>query len=298
MKKVILYSTVILFCGIFPLSAYAQKIAVKVNGDIGLGKAMSLTSAMPGMTSKSSSNSFGVDFGYTFWKKGGNSLEANIGLGYRMASATFNLLSMSYNYAAPASADEDGNPYQRYTNLSDVNQKVNLGYFNLPIYLQYQYRATSWLGVHADFGFGLGFKCSDKVGATTGSAYSYGIYPEYDNLVIDADYLNDFGNSDLATAKSEKAEISSFSASILAGAGLEFYVAGPVSIDLGIRYNAGLTNAFGSKHTLNSTSSITAETAPVTYSVKDGLQIKALSDYCTKSHLNPFSLHVGINVRF
>ena len=280
------------------LSANAQKYAVKAYGDIGLGKGISMTTALPGMTSKSSSNAFGVDFGWTFWTKNANSLEANIGLGYRLASATFDIASMSYNYSAPATADEDGNPYQRYTNLSDVNQKVNLGYFNIPIYLQYQYRIAKWLGVHADFGFGLGFKCSDKVGATSGSAYSYGIYPEYDNLVIDADYLNDFGNSDLATAKSEKAEIPGFSASILAGAGFEFYVAGPVSIDLGIRYNAGLTNAFGSKHTINSTSSITAETAPVTYSVKDGLQIKALSDYVTKSHLNPFSLHVGINVRF
>lgn len=298
MKKIILYSSVLLICGLFSFSANAQKFAVKVNGDIGLGKAMSLTSGMQEMTTKSSSNSFGVDFGYTFWKKSGNSLEANIGLGYRMASATFNLPSMSYNYAAPASADEDGNPYQRYTNLSDVSQKVNMGYFNIPIYLQYQYRIVKWLGVHADFGFGLGFKCSDKVGATSGSVFSYGIYPNYDNLVIDADYLNDFGNRDLSNAKPGKTDTSGFSASIIAGAGFEFYVAGPVSIDLGIRYNAGLTNAFGSKYTINSTSSITAETAPVTYSVKDGLQIKALSDYCTKSHLNPVSLHVGINVRF
>ena len=298
MKKVILYSSILLICGLFTFSANAQKFAIKVNGDIGIGNAMSLTSGLQGMTTKSSSNSFGVDFGYTFWRKGGNSLEANIGLGYRMASATFDLPSMSYNYAAPASADEDGNPYQRYTNLSDVNQKVTLGYFNIPIYLQYQYRIAKWLGVHADFGFGLGFKCSDKVGATSGSAYSYGIYPEYDNLVIDADYLNDFGNRDLANAKPGKTETSGFSASIIAGAGFEFYVAGPVSIDLGIRYNAGLTNAFGSKYTINSTSSITAETAPVTYSVKDGLQVKALSDYVTKSHLNPFSLHIGVNVRF
>ena len=298
MKKIIFYTSVLLVCGLFSLSANAQKFVVKVNGDISLGKAISLTSGLQEMTTKSSSNSFGVDFGYTFLKKGSNSLEANIGLGYRMASATFDLPSMSYNYAAPASADEDGNPYQRYTNLSDVNQKVDMGYFNIPVYLQYQYRIAKWIGVYADFGFGLGFKCSDKVGATSGSAYSYGIYPEYDNLVIDADYLNDFGNRNLANAKPGKTETSGFSASIIAGAGFEFYVAGPVSIDLGIRYNAGLTNAFGSKYTINSTSSITAETAPVTYSVKDGLQVKALSDYCTKSHLNPLSLHIGINIRF
>lgn len=298
MKKIIFLSSIFLVCGLFSRTANGQKFAVKAGADIGLGNAMSLTTSLPGMSHKSSSNSFGVDFGYTFWKKRGNSLEANIGLGYRMASATFDVGSMEFNYAAPATADMDGNPYQRYTKLSDINQKVNMGYFNIPIYLQYQYRATKWLGVHADFGFGLGFKCSDKVETTSGSAYSYGIFPEYDNLVIDADYLNDFGKRDLADAMTGTADISGFSASVLAGAGLEFYVGGPVSIDLGVRYNAGLTKVFSDKYSFSSASAMTAENAPVTYSVKDGLQVKALSDYCTKSHLNPFSLHIGINVRF
>lgn len=298
MKRTIFYSSIVLICGLFPLFSNAQNYAVKAYGDVGMGNAMSLTSGLPGMSAKSSSNAFGVDFGYTFWKKANNALEANIGLGYRMASATFNVANLDYHYAAPASADEDGNPYQRYTTLSDVEQKVTLGYFSIPIYLQYQYRATSWLGIHADFGFGLGFKCSGKAGSTTGSAYSYGVYPEYNDLVIDADYLNDFGHSDLANAKAGEPEIKGFSASIMAGAGLEFYVGGPVSIDLGIRYNAGLTGVFGSKYAMGSTSKMTEENAPATYTVAQGRQVKALSDYVAKSHLNPFSLHIGVNVRF
>lgn len=280
------------------LSANAQKYAVKAYGDIGLGKGMSMTTALPGMTSKSSSNGFGVDFGWTFWTKDANSLEANIGLGYRLASATFDIASMSYNYSAPATADQDGNPYQRYTTLSNVHQKINLGYFNIPIYLQYQYRATSWLGVHADFGFGLGFKCAGSVGSTTGMANTYGVYPEYDDLVIKADYLNDFGERFLNGAAKDAPEVKGFSASILAGAGLEFYVGGPVSIDLGVRYNAGLTPVFGKQYNISSTSAITAENAPVTYMVAQGQKVKALSDYVTKSHLNPFTLHIGVNVRF
>ncbi|MCH5221355.1 MAG: outer membrane beta-barrel protein [Muribaculaceae bacterium] len=298
MKKVILYSSVLLICGLFSFSANAQKFAVKASGDIGLGNALSLSSDLPGLTTKSSSNAFGVDFGYTFWQKGNNSLAANIGLGYRMASATFDVSGFEYNYAAPAAADNDGNPYQRYTSLSDVNQKVDMGYLNIPVYLQYQYRITNWLGVHADLGFGLGFKCAGKVSSTKGKAYSYGVYPEYDNLLIDADYLNDFGNRDLANAKVGATDIKGFSASILAGAGFEFYVGGPVSIDLGLRYNAGLTGVFGSKYAFGTTSKITHENAPVTYTVADGQQIKALSSYSTKSHLNPFSLHIGVNVRF
>lgn len=281
-----------------PSEAVAQKFAVKAYGDVVLGNAMSLTTGLPGMTHKSSSNAFGVDFGYTFWRKGGSSLEANIGIGYRMASATFEIPSYSFNYAAPASADEDGNPYQRFTTLNDVNQKVNLGYFNVPIYLQYQYRVAKWLGVHADVGFGLGFKCNGRIGTTTGIANTYGVYQEYNQLVIKANYLNDFGETYLNEATEGAADIKGFNASVMAGAGFEFYIADPVSVDLGIRYNSGLTEVFAGHYDITSSSGCSAESAPVTYTVADGQQVKALSDYVTKSRLNPLSLHVGVNIRF
>lgn len=298
MKKKIIYSVIAAAVGLMPEMASAQKIAVKAYGDIGLGEGLSLTTALPEMTAKSTSNAFGIDFGYTFWRKNANSLEVNVGIGYRLATSKFNISGLSYNYAAGASADEDGNPYQRYTTLSDVEQKINLGYLNIPVYLQYQYRAAKWLGVHADIGFGFGFKCNGSTGSTNGVADTYGVYREYDRLVIKADYLNDFGKTYLDEAASKNPDVNGFSASLLAGAGLEFYVSGPVSIDLGVKYNAGLTNVFGKHYAVSSASAINAENAPVTYTVAEGQQVKALSDYVTKSHLNPLSLHIGINVRF
>lgn len=281
-----------------PSSAIAQKFAVKAYGDIGLGNGMSLTTGLPGMTHKSSSNTFGADFGYTFWRQGGSALEANVGIGYRMASATFDIPSMSFDYAASGSADEDGNSYQRYTTLNDVTQKINLGYFNIPIYLQYQYRAAKWLGIHADVGFGFGFKCNGKVASTAGIANTYGVYHEYNQLVIKSNYLNDFGETYLDEVSGGKADIKVFNATVMAGVGLEFYIANPVSIDLGLRYNVGLTDVFTGHYDITSSSSYSAESAPVTYTVAEGQEVKALSDYVTKSRLNPLSLHVGINIRF
>lgn len=297
MKRII-YSFIVIACGAYASQATARDYAVKAYGDIGLGKAMSMTTALPGLSSKSSSNAFGVDFGYTFWRLGGNSLEANIGLGYRMASATFELGNFSYSYAAPASADKDGNTYVRHTTLTDVKQKIDLGYLNIPLYLQYQYRATKWLGVHADVGFGFGFKCNASVGSTSGTAYSYGVYPQYKNLVIKAPYINDFGNVDLDQAASDQVEAQGFAASVMCGAGLEFYVYDPVSIDVGVRYNGGLTQSFKGKYDVMSATDVSAESAPATYTVADGTRLKALSDYNTKSRLSPISLHIGVNIRF
>lgn len=289
---------IIVACGASASQADAQKFAVKAYGDIGLGKGMSLTAGLPEMSTQSSSNAFGIDFGYTFWQQSGSSLEANVGLGYRMASATFRVPELNYDYAAPASADEDGNPYQRYVSVSDINQKINMGYFNIPIYLQYQYRVAKWLGIHADIGFGFGFRCGGSVGSTTGTVNSYGIYQEYNQLVIKADYINDFGTTYLDEASKGKADMKGFNASVMTGAGFEFYIADMVSVDMGIRYNVGLTDVFNGHYDITLSSGYSAESAPVTYTVSQGQQVKALSDYVTKSRLNPLSLHVGVNVRF
>lgn len=298
MKKAIIYTIVTVACGLVAPQASAQRFALKAYDDIALKNTMTVATNLPEVVPGSSSNSFGLDFGYTFWRKGGNSLEANIGIGYSASSASFEIAEMSYNYAAPASADEDGNPYQRYTKLSDIRQHISFGYFNIPIYLQYEYKFLKWLGAYANLGVNFGFKIANSSGSVTGTANTYGVYREYDELVIKADYLNDFGVRYLDEAEKGKADINGFSAALKCGAGLEFYVAEPVSFVVGVSYNQGLTDVFKGRYNITSTDAINAETAPVTYTVADGLQVKSLSDYVTKSRPNPLSLHLGVNVRF
>lgn len=274
------------------------KFALKAYDNIGLGKSMSVSDGLQGQTTKSNYNAFGLDFGWTFWRKGMNSLEANIGVGYYSAGATFGLDDMAYHYNAPAIADEDGNEYIRYYELSDLKQKASLGYFSVPIYLEYQIKPLKWLGIHAEVGVNLGFKVHGSTGRSSGLAKAWGVFPEYDDLLIDQDYLDDFGTRPLASATTTKGNMKGFGASIMCGAGFEFYAYEPVSFEVGVRYNAGLTNCFSGKYTVGSAGDFTAETAPVTYTVKDGTQVKSLGDYTTKSKLSPLSLHLGVNVRF
>lgn len=298
MKKAIILTSAIIACGLTAPQAFAQRFALKAYDDIALKNSMTVSTTITEVVPGSRSNSFGLDFGYTFWRKGGNSLEANIGLGYSASSASFDIASMSYNYAAPASADEDGNPYQRYTQLSDVKQKISFGYLNIPVYLQYEYKFVKWLGVYANVGINLGFRLANSASSISGTAKTYGVYEEYDQLVIKADYLNDFGLRYLDEATRGKADISGFSAALKCGAGLEFYAAEPVSFVVGVSYNNGLTDVFKGNYNISTTNAINAETAPVTYSAADGMHVKALSDYVTKSKFNPLSLHLGVNVKF
>ena len=321
MKKKIIYGMMLTACGAIAPQAAAQssvsvvevfeveeiipgvkptQFALKAYDNIGLGKVMSTDDAEVGTLSSSNYNAFGLDFGWTFWRKREHSLEANIGLGYYIAGGKFRIPDMTYHYAAPAAADEDGNPYERYMEIKDMSQTTSLGYFNIPIYLEYQYRPLRWLGLHAEAGVGLGFRVHDATSTKYGKVYSYGIFPEYDDLLIDQDYLDFFGDRNIQGSYNSKASMNSFSASIMCGAGFEFYAYEPVSFELGIRYNVGLTNCFNGKlrGNIGVNGQTTAEEAPITYTVKDGFEVKSLADYTTKSKLSPLSLHLGINVRF
>lgn len=285
-------------CGAIAPQASAQRFAIKGYDNIGLGNPMSITNAMPGQSSKSSYNAFGIDFGYTFWRLNAQSLEANIGIGYSMAFANFSIDDMKYNYAAPATADQDGLPYQRYYELTNLKQRTNLGYMNVPIYLEYQYKPLKWLGIHAEVGVGLGFRICGSAGSSSGQAYAYGVFPEYNDLMIDASYMDDFGTRPISGPAAVKPDMKGFAASVMCGAGFEFYAYEPVSFEVGVRYNAGLTQAFNGRYDITNVSEFTAETAPVTYTVAEGTQTKSLADYTTKSRISPLSLHLGINVRF
>lgn len=277
-------------------NANSEKFAVKAHANIGMGDALNAKSSLEGLSTNTNSEEYGLDFGWRFWQKGHHSLEANIGLGLNTISTKLELPELSYSYAASAAADMDGESYIRHTELSGVSQKANATRLTLPIYLSYDFRCVRWLSVHADLGVRLGFKTSSKLSDVGGSSYSYGVYPQYDNLLIDAEYMNDFGRGDLGECNSASPEVSALTASLLVGAGFKFNIYGPLSADLSVHYDAGFSNLY--KGQQDAGKAFTAESAPLTYTAKDGSQLKSLTDYLTTSKLSPLSLRISLIYNF
>lgn len=272
-----------------------EKFAIKASGEIGLGNTVSTSSSVSSLSSKSTTENFGLEFGWTFWKKQNNRLELNVGVAYTPTSIKLDLASLDYNYSAPADADMDGNPYQRYYKLNNLHQKVSYGQLSIPLYLTYAYKCNNWFGVHADLGVRLGFKTSSKISEATGESYSYGVYPQYDNLLINASYLNSFGTTNLADALRENPLCNAFTASFLIGAGAEFRIYKNLAADLSFRFNPGITNIFKGNY---NGANFTNESALVNYTAASGQQLKSLSDYLNSSKLRQLSLRIALIYRF
>ncbi len=273
-----------------------ERFTIKATADIGLSSSLSTGTSLPEASAKASSSDFGFDFGMIVWQHSKSSLELNAGLSYGSTSIKADLPKFDYHYSAPSTADMDGDTYIRYYELKDLHQKISVGRFAVPVYVNYRYRIHRLITVHALAGFKFGFNVSSKLTSLTGKAYSYGIYPQYDDLMIDASYMNMFGDTSLDSAQGFKPKTSSFSFSIIAGLGAEIYLWGPLSADVSLRFEQATGNMFKALNPGNA--SYGENDAIVTYTVAEGQKVKAIPNFFDKSKLSRLSLALSLIYRF
>lgn len=272
--------------------------AVKAYADLGICSVSGIDCSLGDVSKKSGANEFGVDFGWTFWQRGPHSLEANIGVGYGRTSLTANLRDMEYDYSAAASADMDGVPYVRYYELSGIHQKMATDRVMLPIYLRYSFQTSRLFSLNASVGIKEGFNVASHVVNGRADVFSYGVYPVYDDLMIDAAYMNEFGESSVGTSETLKPQTKGVTTSIVAGIGAELRLCEclPVSVGLDVRYEGALSNMY--KASWPTVSGFDAENALVTYTVADGQRMKPVTDYLSKSKLSRVSCVLSVSYHF
>lgn len=271
--------------------------SVKVNANIGLGSAYSASSTIDGVgLDKSSNTSFGVDFRYRFWKRGNLSSGINAGLAYSSGSQTIVAKDLNFNYAAGAEADMDGDTYQRYTEIERMSQKVTLGEVVVPVYVDFDWRFSRRVSLYANAGLAFRFATAAKVKGLTGTCDVYGVYPKYDDLKIDDEWLNDFGDHNLNGTVAGKPMQNSFTMSVRAGVGMRVWIYGPVSVECGVGYDRGLTDRL--KPGNMSLDEVTADTAPVTYTVADGRSVKSLTSALSGDKLSSLTFNLGLIFNF
>ena len=284
------------------ITAWAQNadnknIAIKAHANIGLGDAMNIESCMPELNQSSSSSSeFGVDLGWTFWRKQNHNLELNVGLAYSSSKLKLGINNLNYSYLASSDADMDGDSYTRYYELTGLEQNIDLSRFVIPVYVSYAYRCTNWLKLHVDLGLNFGFILSSKISGVSGTGNCYGVYPKYDNLKIEESYLNDFGPQQYSADMCSSPETNGLTCSLLGGIGAELRIYGPLSADLSVRYTAAMNNLY--KGNITHLTSYSDINSPVTYTVKDGTRINSLTNYLTSSKLSNLGLNISLIYHF
>lgn len=273
-----------------------EKFLIKASADFGIGNALATTYTIPNISDKSSSSNFGIEFGWRIWQQNRISVEANVGIGYGFTNLNAHLQPMNFHYSAPIEADMDMDPYIRYTDMGDLYQKIKTQTITLPLYVTYRYRVSKIFSLHAFLGFRFGYNFSSKVTETSGNIFSYGIYPQYDDLMIDAPYMNQFGNAAIDLDQTLSPNVNRLNSNLMFGIGAELKIYGPLSIDLSMRYEGSTTEMF--KDMNHDITNFTVSDAPVTYTVKNGQKIKPLTEYLSLSKMSQFRYSASLIFRF
>lgn len=296
MKKTL---TILALAALTAAAAHAEdRFAVKAHVDFGIGSPYSVKSAIKDITSSGKhSNDYGVDFGYTFMKLGAFRLSANTGICITPGNQTLVAGPMDYNYATDGSADKDGNAYIRYTETGSISQKYNTTQLTVPLYADVDWRLHRRFSLFAQAGVRFGFNVNSKTSATSGTVSSYGVYPEYGDLVIDDDYINDFGTREVTSEMSGKVSARKFIPQLMIGFGARANIWKPLwaELNIGYRYGGNVLRCAGTKF---GDGTVDADEALITYTPEDGTSLKSLSRALKSNNVSQFVVSIGLIYKF
>lgn len=272
--------------------------SVKAYGDFNLTRAYSLSSKSNCVNnSAKSSSDFGVDFGWMFYQVENCRFSANIGLSVSPGKQTLTLQPSEFNYSAGPEADMDGDSYIRYVTTSAISQTLKTIHVGVPIYVDADIRVHRIVSVYGQLGFNSMFNACTNAGAIKGKATAWGMYPQYDDLIIDAPLMNAFGETDLSKGMSAPVKAKTFVPELIAGLGVRVNVYEPLWVELGFNYRYS-GNIYDCAKAPCPNGTVTPEASPVTYTAADGLRVKSPVDYLVSNRRNTLMLSLGLIYKF
>lgn len=290
-------------CEAYTLSFKPVHWRVKLRGEMSIGDFYKASNAPSNLKLTSSGTDFGLDVGYIFPGKGRMKLGVFLGAAYSMSKLDMDLGDINYNYDAPADADKDQDTYKRYYQLSDVKQSIKVNSLMVPVYVDVDFRLGRKYSIYVQAGVKGYLKMSAKADPLQGSAYAYGVYPKYGDLLLDESWdSQQFGTRSFGNSAQDDSDIEfkSFSLDGFAGLGFRFNVFGPLILDIGANYQMGLIDCFSGPGTATTahSGSTTESQALMYYKVASGEHTRNLVNSLDKVKRQALNINVGLMIKF
>ncbi|MCR5313567.1 MAG: hypothetical protein K6E54_08020 [Bacteroidaceae bacterium] len=270
-----------------------SKFAMRYNVDLGLWDTHSLKSDVEGLDVSSKHANIGVDFGYLFAEKGNNLY--GIFTGVNLGNSFFNSKLNCPDYYFTTDQDVDEDTYERHYQNLNMKQEIWTKDITIPLYIDMTMPIYKRLCFYADLGLKFNVNIYKKVESASGNAYVFGVYPQYDNMIMDETWgFNGFGNTVFSDSESDNnVKVNTLTTDFFAGLGLRFIHPSEQHLvwELGVNYSAQLNNTFkadtGDKLVYN-----TIDTGNNTE------HMCSLTNILNKSKRNALLLHISVMMKF
>ena len=254
---------------------------------------------------KKTINNIGLDFGYVFPSKSILKTGVFVGLGFSQSKIDLSYSNADYTFLTTVDVDDDS--YIRHYQNLKVNQAIRFTDLTIPIYADFSLHFNRIVNVFVDLGIKFHLNMSHKVESSEGSAYIYGIYPQYNNLRMDEHWgYNGFGNATFGASdlnNSELLDVSGFTADAFGSIGLRFNIPEtPLAVDLGVSYQIGLSNLIKANDTAVSLDKVADSSHALVYNTLNGLtnteHLRNLTESFTSVKRQALMFNIGLIFKF
>lgn len=259
--------------------------------------------------SKSIHHEFGLDLGYMIPTNGLFQMGFYAGVGFASSSVVLGMDTIHYHYQAGSEADIDGDSYTRHYTIEGASQKLSMKDLTIPIYLDFNFHLHKIVSLYLDLGIKNYINLSANLSDLTGTYSSWGVYPQYSNLVLDhTTGLTQFAASGTALpaqTTSSTMDINGYSMDLLSALGVrvklkdkQFF---PLYFDFSIGYQHSLLAPYKNANALTVSDiqgNVSAQEAFSTYTVESGESLLPLSAFVSDLKRKMVTLNFGITYKF
>jgi hypothetical protein len=259
--------------------------------------------------SKSIHHEFGLDLGYMIPTNGLFQMGFYAGVGFVSSSVILGMDTIHYHYQAGSEADIDGDSYTRHYTIEHATQKLSMKDLTIPIYLDFNFHIHEIVSLYLDLGVKNYINLSANLSELTGTYSSWGIYPQYSDLVLDhTTGLTQFaapGTTLPAQTTSSTMDINGYSMDLLSALGVrvklkdkQFF---PLYFDFSIGYQHSLLAPYKNANALTVSDiqgNVSAQEAFSTYTVESGESLLPLSAFVSDLKRKMVTLNFGITYKF
>lgn len=259
--------------------------------------------------SKSIHHEFGLDLGYMIPTNGLFQMGFYAGVGFASSSVVLGMDTIHYHYHAGSEADIDGDSYTRHYTIERASQKLSMKDLTIPIYLDFNFHLHKIVSLYLDLGIKNYINLSANLSDLTGTYSSWGVYPQYSDLVLDhTTGLSQFVAPSTALSvqtTSSTMDINGYSMDLLSALGVRIKLKDkqffPLYFDFSIGYQHSLLAPYKNANALTVSDiqgNVSAQEAFSTYTVEFGESVLPLSAYVSDLKRNMVTFNFGITYKF
>ena len=295
-------------CEIYSI-AY-NPMSMRLKPHYNLGAIVPFGKSVNGLSfSKSVHHEFGLDLGYMVPTNGLFQIGFYAGVGFASSSAVLGMDTIHYHYQAGSEADIDGDSYTRHYTIEHASQKLSMMDLTVPVYLDFNFHIHKIVSLYLDLGIKNYINLSANLSELTGTYSSWGVYPQYSNLVLDhTTGLSQFaapGSALTTQTTSSSMDINGYSMDLLSALGVrvklkekQFF---PLYFDFSIGYQHSLIAPYknASAHAISDIQgNVSVQEAFSTYTIEFGETGTPLSTFVSDLKRKMVTFNFGITYKF